>query len=581
MSTDDEDSGTIHRKTVPELVRAFRNADDGDFTFLIGAGASAPEPAEIPTAEKMIRQFQEKIHSEENFDKNDTDEWANEVESENGVDENKRYGYWFEKAYPTPRGRREKIQQLVTKSRPDETVDPPFGQIILASMMADGIVSHTFTPNFDDLLFDAFYNYSDERPLFIDHNAKAQRFNMSGSDPAIVKLHGDYLHYTQNTPTETEELKPRIRESFRQSVSEYGTIVIGYGGTDDSIMSVLEEAAFCEGGLFWCEWEGGGGIDDRVKELLRESNNAYLIEIDGSDSLLRTLWEDIDSVQLPDPERIMERAREHRDMIKRQKGVTEDPVDSYGETGDDESSGASRVWDAKDLIVDKEYNEAIRILDEAVEDSGVGSNAYFYRGLSKQKLDRYNSAIEDYDKAIELDPEDAISYYNRAISYQNIGSYEQAIEDFDKVIEFNPEDIEAYNNRGATYSQLGNHQRAIEDFDKVTELDPEHVWAYSNRAESLLELGEYQQARKDAQKAYELANEANKLAPALLLLLICEAVIDEIPDNLEEEYRNLCHREFTTGWKFMQIDRWVDQTDLDEKKEKQIRELVELLKEHM
>jgi len=60
MSTEEEDSGTIHKKTVTELVRAFRNADDGDFTFLIGAGASAPEPAEIPTADKMIQQFQKK-----------------------------------------------------------------------------------------------------------------------------------------------------------------------------------------------------------------------------------------------------------------------------------------------------------------------------------------------------------------------------------------------------------------------------------------------------------------------------------------------------------------------------------------
>ena len=153
MSTEEEASGTIHEKTVPELVRAFRNADEGDFTFLIGAGASAPEPAEIPTAEKMIRQFQEKIHSEGNIDSDDIKQWANEIESKHEVEENKRYDYWFEKAYPTPRGRREKIQQLVTKSKPDETVDPPFGQIILASMMADGIVSHTFTPNFDDLLF--------------------------------------------------------------------------------------------------------------------------------------------------------------------------------------------------------------------------------------------------------------------------------------------------------------------------------------------------------------------------------------------------------------------------------------------
>jgi len=580
MSTEEEDSGTIHKKTVTELVRAFRNADDGDFTFLIGAGASAPEPAEIPTADKMIQQFQKKIHDEEHIDNDNVDEWADEVETRYEVDDNKRYGFWFEKAYPTPRGRREKIQQLVTKSNPDEAVDPPFGQIILASMMANGIVSHTFTSNFDDLLFDAFYNYSDDRPLFIDHDEKAKRFNMSGDDPAIVKLHGDYLHYTQNTPTETEELKPKIKEKFRQSVSEYGTVVIGYGGADDSIMSVLEQAAFCEGGLFWCEWKDGSGIDDRVRNLLRQSENSYLVKIEGSDDLLRKLWEDIERVQLPDPERIMQRAREHRAMIKRQKNIPEENVTMISEVENDEPSEASQVWDARDLITDEKYEKAIDVLDQVVEDGEARSTAYNIRGIAKKELEKYKDAVQDYDKAIEINPKDGRIYNNRGNTYDLLGKHERAIEDYNKALELNPEDAITYNSRGTSYSKLGNYQRAIEDYNKAIELNPEYGIAYANRAESLIELKEYEQARDSAKDAYELADDTNKVAHSLLLLLISEVVIDEAPEDLKQEYQNICKEEFITDWNFTQLDRWLDQTELNKENEGEIREMISLLKEH-
>lgn len=61
------------------------------------------------------------------------------------------YGFWFERLHPSRGGRREYIANLV------EGAEPNLGHILLATMMGEGYVPHALTPNFDDLLFDAFY----------------------------------------------------------------------------------------------------------------------------------------------------------------------------------------------------------------------------------------------------------------------------------------------------------------------------------------------------------------------------------------------------------------------------------------
>jgi tetratricopeptide (TPR) repeat protein len=310
----------------------------------------------------------------------------------------------------------------------------------------------------------------------------------------------------------------------------------------------------------------------------------------------------------------MERAQEHRNIIRRQKGMSEDRVDTNSETAEKESSGASRVWDAKDLITDGKYEQAITILDEVIENRGTGSAAYGLRGIAKMKLDRYEAAIEDHNKAIELDPEFATTYKSRGNAYSDLGNYERAIEDYDKAIELNPEYKIAYNNRGNTYNDVDNYERAIEDYDKAIELDPEYSTAYYNRGNTYSDLGDYGQAiedydeaikldpeyeqaynnrvearlkmeayekaRDDAKQAYKIADGTDQVAISLLLLIVSETVIDEPSDDLEQECRDVCTKDFTTSWDSTELERWLEKTDLDDEDEDFIREMIALLEEH-
>lgn len=306
----DGTEGEIIDKTVEELALTLDSVPNGSYAFLIGAGASRPEPAEIPTAAELIARFKEELYQKKAPSEKDKADWVEEFEEEHREDWQNEYGFWFSKRHPTPGARKDEIRAMV------EDEDLPFGQIILANMMDDGVVSHTFTPNFDDLLFDAFHEFSTQRPMFVDHKAKAPDLALSDDRPAIVKLHGDYIQDTQNTTKETTELKPELCERFEQALIEYGFFIVGYGGTDDSIMNVLESTSFTQHGLFWCQYDD---LEDRVKDLLREKENAYRVHIDGADELFGALWRESDCVELPQSEEIMGRAEQRRDMIQRRK----------------------------------------------------------------------------------------------------------------------------------------------------------------------------------------------------------------------------------------------------------------------
>ena len=138
------------------------------------------------------------------------------------------YGFWFEQRHRTSGERRECIQELV------EGANPTLGHIILARLMSEDYVPLTLTPNFDDPL----YQFMEVRPHLVNHGAVTPWFKLMHDRPAIVKLHGDYLYDNlRNTDPETSTLSPGREEALRRTVTEYGLVVVGYGGADESIMA--------------------------------------------------------------------------------------------------------------------------------------------------------------------------------------------------------------------------------------------------------------------------------------------------------------------------------------------------------
>lgn len=80
---------------------------------------------------------------------------------------------------------------------------------------------------------------------------------------------------------------------------------------------------------------------------------------------------------------------------------------------------------------------------------------------------RYEEAIVLLNKALEIDPENIYALLNRAVDKSILGDYEGAINDYSKVIEIDPRNTLALLNRGKNKKRMENYIGAIEDFDRA------------------------------------------------------------------------------------------------------------------
>ncbi len=407
--------GNASIKSQSQLVQAV--IESGKYAFLIGAGTSKPKPADIPTGGGLVDIWQEECYEVANPDQ-DLDEWV-EAEEETMGDNQSKYGFWFEKRHPTRGQRRERIEELV------EDAEPTIGHIILAALMGEGYIPHVLTPNFDDLLFDAFYLYLEDKPNLVNHDAIAPEFKLTRERPAIVKLHGDYLYDNlQNVDRETQSLAPAMEDVLQKTVSEYGLIVIGYSGWDDSIMKPLVESDLSEYGLYWC-MRSSDNLSPHIEDLL-EKENTYLVEIDGFMDLMVNIGRK-SGVELPNPVKLKNRAIKRAEMLAGALEEGEEQTSTELELR--VTAMQELIHSATQAMQDGNYVEAISFWDDYLERESDHAFAYHQRGNMKARLGKYDEAKEDFNAALEADPEDKPALEARAELRIMDGEYDKAYQD--------------------------------------------------------------------------------------------------------------------------------------------------------
>ena len=410
------------------------------------------------------------------------------------------------------------------------------------------------TTNFDSLVEDSLFLYTDHRPLVISHESLAKFIDPDIQRPIVAKVHRGLMYDPLNSPAATDELKPEWKETLDYAFKTYTPIVVGYGGGDGSLMKALQEATF-RNGIYWCYRNASGLPDEKIQSFVKEQNGC-LVGIEGFDALMLELGRDLYGTIFSHSETaatLQSRNNRLLDLYENQWKEMQDnkhmeqilnPINKAEEDSMKKRQEEKTLtdWDyikqGNACFPGKEYRRAIELYDEAIRVNPKNAIAYGNRALAHLYLTEYNEAIEDnniavnldpkyagafrnrgnaytelgqhqqalkdYIKAIELDPNDAIAYNNRGISHAKLGQYEQAIQDYDKAIELNPNYAIAYNNRGISHAKLGQYEQAIQDYDKAIELNPNYATAYNNRGSSYDDLKQYEQAIQDYSKAVEL-----------------------------------------------------------------------------
>jgi tetratricopeptide (TPR) repeat protein len=249
-----------------------------EFALFLGAGASVTSGVEA--ASQMISDWQRRLFASykgpAGFKHWLTDQEWHQVEDE--------YPRLFELVYDQPSQRRAYIENAVRKARPS------WGYAYLVSLIKRGVFNVVFTTNFDDLVNDACYNFTnDMRPMVCAHDSAVSSVRLMSERPKVIKLHGDFLYDSiKNTSSELQSLEANMRDKFIEFAKQYGLVVVGYSGGDQSVMDLLDvlvrSDTYFRNGIYWCVMKGSCP-GRRMRQLLR-NDRVFWVEVDGFDELM-------------------------------------------------------------------------------------------------------------------------------------------------------------------------------------------------------------------------------------------------------------------------------------------------------
>ena len=270
------------------LARAI-GVQGGRLAWLIGAGASAMSG--IPTAGQLTVRFKHQLYCDAHgLDVQDIDptdrrtrgliedyfDGANGLPARGDIDE---YAVAFERAYPSADVRTDVIAELCRGTAPN------YGHYVLAALMATNRLSVVFTTNFDDLIETAAFSVFDgitPRPTVVVADlgdpSKALRAFQKNTWPLVAKIHGDFRSARlKNTADELRTQDDEMRHVLQTACAQFGLVVVGYSGRDDSVMTVLREAlaesASYPSGIVWC-YRPTDPPTPAVVSFLRDAQNA-------------------------------------------------------------------------------------------------------------------------------------------------------------------------------------------------------------------------------------------------------------------------------------------------------------------
>lgn len=282
------------------FLRSFKVFSNQSFDLFLGSGASVNSG--IPTGGDLVWHFKREILSSKKIinGKKFTDLKieANKQIIQNYFDDRgdsniaNPYSHYFKECYPDALVRKEFLSDLVRDKKPS------IGFLCLSALIEQQKFNVVWTTNFDDLIEKAItvLNYKSCQIVSPDNASSVQQFK---SDiPTVVKLHGDFRYDPlQNTDEELQELEGSLHAKFIDVSTQKGLLVVGYSGSDKSVMATLEKAlekpnAFPKG-LIWCIPRGlqpTSELEALLEKAHQQNNRSGFLEIDNFDYFLYEIY---------------------------------------------------------------------------------------------------------------------------------------------------------------------------------------------------------------------------------------------------------------------------------------------------
>ncbi|MEK7814043.1 MAG: tetratricopeptide repeat protein, partial [Candidatus Desantisbacteria bacterium] len=314
--------------------------------------------------------------------------------------------------------------------------EPSCGYSVLVQILANARHNVAITTNFDSMIEDAMFTYTQEKPLVCGHESLTVFITPMITRPLIAKIHRDLLYAPKNSTSETSNLPENWEKALTNILNIYTPLVIGYGGNDGSLMGFLGAIEKIEGGIFWFYRENNGEPDKKIKELVAK-HNGYLVPIEGFDEMMIQMNNELGYGLLDGKiiEVAKQRAQRYKEQIENIQKKDSETTKALKET----ISKRKRDWWSVELEAsaeqdiekrDKIYINGIKEFQKSHE--LLGNYALFLKNIRKD----YDRAEEYYKRALELDPNDADYTGNYALFLHNIRKdYDRAEEYYKRALE--------------------------------------------------------------------------------------------------------------------------------------------------
>jgi tetratricopeptide (TPR) repeat protein len=169
---------------------------------------------------------------------------------------------------------------------------------------------------------------------------------------------------------------------------------------------------------------------------------------------------------------------------------TDEAIDMYKEILDfDKTKPEIFVYLSIALMKKKDYTEAEKWLNEALEQFADNSDVHFNRAVLFDKMGNFGAMVQSLRKAIELDPDnaDALNYLGYSFADRNM-NLDESLSLINRALEIRPGNGFIIDSLGWVYFRKGEYKEAIERLIRavdITQDDPvilEHLGDAYNAA---------------------------------------------------------------------------------------------------
>jgi Tfp pilus assembly protein PilF len=347
------------------------------------------------------------------------------------------------------------------------------------------------TTNFDDLLADALYLYTDARPLIIHHESLAAYIRPTRTRPLLIKLHGDHRLSPRNTVLETQNLAEEFQRHAAMVLHDRGIIFMGYGGADLGILKMLNDlpSEALPFGAYWVHPEEPRG---QVREWLARRQGVWVRSgwFDEVMLLVRNAFD----LPHPSPDRFTRIFDEYQQKFKalsaaiQEKPSTEAGVQALKEAVASAEAVLPGFW--KPMVeayrlenqdpdrADEIYRHGVAEFPEAVLLRVAYANFLWYIRRS------YDVAEATYRQALDADPKNAELLGNYGLFLEEVRKdYEAAETMYKRALDCDPKNSNALRIYASFLSDIRKNQDAAEMmFRRALEFDPENADTLSGYA---------------------------------------------------------------------------------------------------